>query len=350
MDKIKENFHLAQWKYYKENNLHIGRKNSYPFHIYAFEKEKPNDLKTIFSEVEFIKLTCNSEYYTIPVISSDNKLKDFDFDFFIDYYKKSSNDIKKQLLEKFDFYSGTFIQNTYQKFCDEIVHTNEERIALIKSFPITTLKIYNLDLSKLCDYLASYKIEENVIDTFLLNFLKARKNQIKQEGVGLEIKQFLQDKYDLPQLEKYFPFFNLLKADYEEVDIDVFENNHKYTTSSFLNIKSLIQKFSIEKWDSRKYKNHLDALCEGLVKHCKLNNFLVEDYDNMKQIIKISFFHNEDNFNLEMLKTHIIEYFQFLKINPDTVAHKDNIASWIMKNSLEQKLTDEETTVKKLKL
>lgn len=34
---IKEDFHKAQWKHYRENNLNIRRTNSHPFDIYAFK-------------------------------------------------------------------------------------------------------------------------------------------------------------------------------------------------------------------------------------------------------------------------------------------------------------------------
>lgn len=100
------------------------------------------------------------------------------------------------------------------------------------------------------------------------------------------------------------------------------------------------------------YTIRLDTLCEGLIKYYHLNNFAVEDVDKMKQIVKVSLFHNENNFNLELLNTTILEYFHFLKANPETISSTENAEKWILQKNLDKELNKDSlnTTVKKIKI
>ena len=335
-----KDFHLAQWNFFKEQGFNFFIRDGY--HVEAHPKSS-NGLGafvvTVKSFDEFEKFfKSKMEIY----ISNQ---KELNLAFFLDYYKKSED--KKFLLGVYESICDTPIKHGYLNICDTMFNKNEEKIKFIKELPISFLKAKHIKLPILENYLKKHGIDNESEESLIFDLLKARKSQIKEPAVYADIKPFLKSKYSYEQLEKYFPFFPALKADFEDVDINIFETNNKISTFTHVNLRDAVTRFGISDWKANRYYECIDKLCEGLKIIYNLDNYYISFTNKSKQIVGISFSHKNKNFNNEVLTTNILNYLNHLKLN---LEEKENIVAWLMQEKLNNNLTEKFNSKKLMKI
>lgn len=342
-----EEFHKAQWHYYKKLGLNLAQHdNAYNNRVFAYEKDEPNK-RDIYSQTDFLDIMRKSSSSHINSLGN----REVSFDFFCTFYKQTNDENKKQLIKNFYKYSGEFIYLCFDKFCEAVYDNPQDKIKFLSSVSITDLSLKNLKVNLLHEYLKNIGLENDSLDKFYINFLKARKHQIKAPKIGSPIKQFLKNQYKGEKLEKFFPFFSLLKADYEEVLVPLFENKHNFSTISFLNIRNFAQKYGIENWDSHKYLIHIENLCKGLKSYYNLDSYAIKPDFNQPRKVEISFLHSNKDFDLTLLNSSILEFFEYLKENPiEPVPNESLGLTIIMHKNMNKNISLKEEKVQKIKI
>lgn len=324
-----KDFHQAQWNFFKEKGFDFFIRDNY--HVEAHPKGSTSKMFVVavknFDEFERFFKT-KMEIY----ISNQ---KELNLIFFLEYYKKSEN--KNFLLDVYDSICDTPISQGYLNICDYMCSNNAEKIQFIKNLPTNFLWAKHIKIPVLQTYLKLHKIDDETEERLIFDLLKARKSQIKNPDVYANIKPFLKSKYSYEQLEKYFPFFPALKADFEEVDIDIFETKNKISTFTHVNLRDVVTRFGISDWKATKYYDCINELCEGLKTLYDLDNYHISFTNKPKQIIGISFSHKNKKFDKEVLTNGILDYLNHLKFNSEK---KEDIVAWLMQEKLNNGLTE----------
>ena len=329
-----KNFHQEQWQFFKKRGLSFFIRDNY--HVEAHPKDITLGMYVVaiknFEQFEKFLKTKTDVY-----ISNQAELN---LAFFLDYYKKSED--KNSLLTTYESMCDTSISQGYLKLCDHLCNNNEARIKFIKELPSSFLKTKHIKLHELENYLNKHGIDNSKQEHLIFDLLKERKIQLKDPTVYANIKPFLKSKFSEEQLKNYFSFFPALRADFEDVNIDIFEQVNKVSTFTHFNLRNAVTRFGIDDWKAITYYDCVKELCEGLKNFYKLDNCHVGFTNQSKQIIGISFSHNNKNFNNEVLTKSILSYFNHLKLNSK---NKESITSWLMQEKLNKELI-EKTSIK----
>ena len=342
-----EEFHRAQWKFYKDKSFKIGTKStSYrytsPFAYLTVNREF-NDIYNVESFIQKYK------HIDEKIIRCDTSPK-LSLEFFIYFYKNTTTENQKIMLKEYSNFSGAKITDTYMQLCDAFFDSPQEKISFIKKMPFTMLEVQYVDLPELDKQLHKLGLKDDALHQFYIDFFKPRKNQIKVPSIGSKVKSFLKSKYDENKLKAFFPFFPFLQADYQEVELDIFDNKHEICTTTFVKLKSVVQKYGIKNWKTDDYKTHLSNLCVGLKEYYNLEKFSTPE-DSSSKVLKIEFFHSNFNFTLPLLNDLVSEYFLALKINPQEPQYNQEAGlKWVRQYNLEKNLAPKQEKTKQLKI
>jgi hypothetical protein len=340
-----EEFHRAQWKFYKDRGFKIGTKRNYYGSTIAHLGEN-RDISDIYNVEPFI------QYYKgrdEKIIKCDTN-PELSLEFFIEFYKSTSTDNQKIILKDYKNFSGVKIKDTYMQLCDAFCSSSQEKIQFIKKMPFTMFEVNYVDLPEFDKQLQDLGLKDDALHQFYVDFLKPRKNQIKVPSTGAKVKSFLKSKYDEDKLEPFFPFFPFLQADFQEVALDIFDNQHELSTVSFVKLKTIVQKYGIKNWKTEDYKTHISNLCVGIKEYYKLNKALNTE-DATSKILKIEFLHSNPNFTLDLLNDLVSQYFVSLKSNPQEPKYNKEVGmKWVLQYNLQQNLDVKVEKVKQLKI
>lgn len=342
-----EEFHRAQWKFYKDKGFKIGTKiTSYGSTCPLAYLTVNREVDDIYNVESFIQKYKHRDEKTIRCDTSP----ELSLELFIYFYKNTTTENQKIMLKEYSNFSGAKIKDTYMQLCDSFCNSPQEKISFIKKMPFTMFEVEYVDLPELDKQLQNLGLKENTLHKFYVEFLKPRKNQIKVPSTGEKIKTFLKSKYDENKLEVFFPFFPFLQADYQEVSLDIFDNNHEICTTTFIKLKSVVQKYGIKNWKTDDYKTHLSNLCVGLEKYYKLEKFNITENLSSK-VLKIEFFHSNFNFTLPLLNNLVNEYFLALKSNSQDPKYNEDVGlNWVRQYNLEKNLAPKQEKTKQLKI
>lgn len=338
-----EEFHRAQWKFYKDRGFKIGvGRISQPV-AHLNEDREINDFYNIDQLIARYK--GREEKYirheTLPELS---------LEFFIDFYKNTSEDNKKILLKDYSNFSGVRIKDSYTILCDSLCNSPQEKIFFLKKLPFTVFEAKYIELHEFDKQLENLGLKDNALHRFYVDFFKPRKNQIKVPSTGVKVKSFLKAKYEEDKLEAFFPFFPFLQADYKEVDLDIFNNQHEFNTTTFVKLKAVVQKYGIKNWKTDDYKTHLSNLSNGIKEYYKLQSFKNEE-DSFSKVLKIEFLHSNSQFNISLLNNLISEYFVSLKSNPQNPTFNKEVGlTWVLQYNLSKNLEIKNEKNKLLKI
>lgn len=284
-----------------------------------------------------------------PIVFS-NKNSSIGLDSMINFYNSCTDPTyKEQILDLIPYCSGNLNKN-YLHFFNQINGDNKDLITVIKKIPIYHLEANTLCLDILNDFLEKKQISPQDIDTFFLSFLKKRKKQLQNPVIGLDVKNFLLKKYfnNMPQLTLYFPFFPNLKNEFEISNIDIFNTSYPYDIYLEVSIDSMKNKFFIPKWNSFDYFVAIHEFTNGVKEHFQLEKASYQEKVNNSDIICIVYEHTNEQFNKPLLKNIFLEFFNFLKIEPDFNIQAKNISHWINYNTLQNTLVINNNHKKKI--
>ncbi len=194
-----EDFHRAQWKFYKDRGFKIGTKKT----TYGYTAP----IAYLTDSREF-NHTYNVENFVQQYRGRDEKIircdtnQELSLEFFIDFYKTTSEENKKILSKYYSDFSGVKIKDTYMKLCDALCNSSQEKIHFIKKMPFTMFEVKYVDLPEFDKQLQSLGLKDDALHQFYVDFLKPRKNQIKVPSTGAKGKSFLKSKYEEDNINK----------------------------------------------------------------------------------------------------------------------------------------------------
>lgn len=355
MDII-EKFKEAQFNYLKARGFLffvLQHNKSYrTSHIIYAAKKKPNIKEhSVVDEIlnfnDFSKYDLN--YSCINVLDPiANK------DFFLDYFKNNQKERKQLLRSTWRIMNGFDLKDYYPEILSIEKHSNIQTfIKFFNScFSVTEWKALRVPLENLHEcLLKTWNQDESYL--FWLNFFKARKSQTKNHNIAPKVAEFLLETFkDQKQIETFFPFFPFLRAKFETIEADIFENEYEFTTVLSLNLKKMFDTFCITDYSRHSYAEAIKSFMYGVQEFYDLD--YVEDvYENRQRgSLHVTFYHNNSNFTFKDGKRLIVDFFNHLKINhPDTL-DTVFVVKWLefdqLNNSLKIKPNNHIQKVKKI--
>ncbi len=333
MEELIKSYKIKQYEYLteKKNKYFIfgNRKNRNNFIIIS-AKVVPilNDyvfIRTIENKDDFLK---NIPYIPIETFrSTDNKEWFLKLFFSINpKQRKKLLEIKYRILNSFDFntYYIDFIENSGYK------NIKEFNTYFKESFSISFWKADKIPLEKIQESLIKIFSHSDTL-LFWHVFFKSRKNQIKNVNFSHYASKFLIKEFgeEPTQVSSFFSIFPYLKSQYIDIPPDIFDEELNHSIILPINLKKMIDTFCIPGFTKEKYGTHLIYLSKALSSYYELE-FYEFNYKN-KQLgnIHLSFYHNNSNFEINLVKNKIIEYFSYLKTNYDKINNEEHVLKWL---------------------
>jgi hypothetical protein len=333
MEELIKSYKIRQYEYLTEKKylyfIFGNRKNINNLIIIA-AKAVPilNDyvfIRKIEDQDDFLK---NIPYIPVETFRSlDNK------EWFLNLFfsitpkqRKKLLEIKYRILNSFDF-------NTY--YIDFIEKSGYQNI---KEFNIYFKDSFSISFWK-ADKIPLEKIQKSLIkifshsDTFLFwhVFFKSRKNQIKNVNFSPYLSKFLIEEFgsEPNKINSFFTIIPHLKSQYIDIPPNIFDEEFQYSLTLPINLKKMIEVFCIPGFTKEKYGTHTLYLIKALSRYYELE-FYELNYKN-KQLgnIHVSFYHNNSQFEINIVKNTIIEYFSHLKTNYDKINNEEQILKWL---------------------
>lgn len=294
-----------------------------------------SDKKEIFEHIRY--------GYNKPELSEE---------FFYLFYNKYPK-YHKELLKESYYYFCVDIKKNLNTFISNTSKNYKEAEKNLLDYPISVLTATTLDLNVLNKKLKSLGGNDEQLFNFWLSFFKARKNQIQTPKVSPIVADFLSSQFEYEQLEKFFPFFTYLQAKYEDIEPDIFDGEHKYATSVFVNLKKMSKVFGLDNWSYDQFESGLKVFMVAIKKYYKLEEALFADISRAKKLFNMGFFHNNENFNRDLLKSRIVQLFNSFKLNNKESKDLTDefLQSWLAQQELQDSLAHKtEHKAKKMKI
>ncbi len=273
-------------------------------------------------------------------------------EYFYIFYNKYPK-YRKEILKESYCYFNIKIGKNLPTFLAKTSKNYDEAANNLLGFPISVLTTTTLDFNILDKKLKSLGGTEEQLLSFWLSFFKARKNQIQNPKISPIVSDFLSSRFEHEQLEHFFPFFTYLEAKHKDVEPDIFDSEYKFTTSTFINLKKMAKVFALDDWSYDNFETALNLFSIGIRTHFKLEESLFSDMNRSKKIFNIGFFHNNENFDQELLKSRIVQLFKSFKVNKTTTKDltPNFFKSWLLQQDLQDKLSQKtDSKTKKMKL
>lgn len=341
----------------------VRKDGSYKKPIYSYPRDKEKELFNEFSWLRNLNVQeITSQDYFSRLIN-ENKIKELVFpqkndemflEFFVNFYHKCSTEEKKEILKNIDNFVGYNDKWPCSVFkMLESPKTNEKEVFFILlNIPVSELTIYGLSLTDLDNIITKKKLNQEEVDKFYVKFLKARKNQIKHANIGPRVKQFLMDKYgqDEEKLKPYFPFFNPIKEEFQEVELNIEEEVSEYITATRINCRKASQLICIPSLTEYLLKLEIQSFCAGLQKYKNFEKVVLDECASAKGIIEVRTY-SSFPFAKEELTELIKGFLRFKKVNQDMQTTPESVQAWLLKQDLQKQLPNKENqTAKRMRI
>lgn len=259
---------------YKEK----ARKATLAEFIETINPEKSNDLYTSHLPTEFKFNFFNH---------LKNKYKDEDFFKQIGY-------IHPDWIKSLEHYFQ-LIEQSYPNALDKLNSLNNWRVTI-------------REIEKLDQLLMQSYNEKQIYDFYKTFLLKFKKTLI----LNIEIGDFLLKKYnyDENKLRYFFPFFNKVKNNFEQLNYDFIKRPYKHIEVLEINESKLKKDFACFRLFMPMYINYLSLLQEQNL----FKKFKQSEANSAKQIYDIMFYSDEP-INLPLIIEKSQQYFKFAKDN-----------------------------------
>lgn len=313
-----------------------------------FFKNNPNKYEKFYSEKDCLDFIVNNSEKKISVPTNINIV----IDFFIKKFNESNKEDKSFLAKNIADTAGNLWNKNLIKILTEINISSKELISTINQIPISVWEATSVNLNEL-DSCLSKQVKSEDLDSFYIKFFKARKNQLKHSKVGPIVRDFLIEKYGREEkiLKPYFDFFNYIKDEFCEIELNFQEMNTKNTISTRINCRKASQLLCMDGFNEVKIREEVSKFVYAFKAYKQIEQLIIDDYDKSKAVIEIRIYTDSD-LTQEDLNKEIKEFLLFKKRNPDLETTKENIEKYLMKKDLDILLPNntQGSTVKKIKI
>lgn len=230
-----------------------------------------------------------------------------------------------------------------------LTKNKQEFIDFFSGFSIRDATLGRINLNELHTLLEQKGFTDKEKDKFFLSFIKQRKNQTKDTHVSTNAKDFLISYYqDVEQLKAFFPYFPLLKGQFEEVAHDFEEESYSLTTSLFVNLKKMVTSFPREKTGPREMHSHLCYLARALSETYGGTYRVYEETTNA--LSRVVLYHDNPILTQELMRQNLIDCFKMFSEHADVRVTTDLIKTFLFKKTLDKTLPDKTFTPKSRKI
>ena len=267
------------------------------------------------------------------------------FYLFLNKYPKLRKDVLKE-----GYYTYRYnLKKDYQSILNHISKDGKEILKNVSLFTISNWTVDLIDLNEVDTYLVSKGAAEQDLFSFWIDFLKSRKNQIKQPQSAPKIAKFLENKFSEQKLESFFPFFDYLHNQYHDVEPDIYDKEYNFTTDILINLKKIAQFFAINNFDSNDYYQASSSFMKAFKKEYEIEDAWINELNPQKKTYGLSFHHNKPTFTKDLLKKRFTQYFKEIKLNPNAYEQsKDEFAlKWLQALNLRESLSNQSESIKK---
>ena len=275
--------------------------------------------------------------------------KRFKEEFFIHSYNKYP-EYQKLLLAnytKFKVIDTTENEDHFFNIIDLVAKTKKEKAQTLAKFPISSTPITIISLEKIQTYLRDNDFTKEEIDKFLLSYLKARKNQLKDARTAEYAKEFLINKYNDEQLQPYCDFFPFLKSLFELPPVDFIRNQENLSTVIIVECKKMKDSFLLSGWNVDNYQTSLKPIIKALCTKYNLSKGYSTEFDKSQIIEQIIFLHDNPEFTKKVFEEDVTKFFTYMHQNVDTNTKKtitsDDVLyyfnTWLVNENLYNKLS-----------
>lgn len=352
--ELKKIVSLAQYDYFSNLGIKffaVKEKQKWGNHTMESTYIGPNqsDIKASVSNLISIKEISRDEHIYTRYYQNSNKYPSLDKDFFIDFFCKNPK-FHNELFKDVFKYNGFSPKSDYKLLITKLIEHNLDPLKAISVFPIKQWEINVKNIKEFDDYLVNKHINETSLHNFWQKFIIKRKSQIKTTADAYEITEFLMEKYN-GQESLLKPFFNdipLLKSKFQQVELDVFEQEPRYTTSVLVNNKKLMKLLGLKNWDFSNYENTLSSMGYGFAKFYQCEAQIYHE-SKSKKTMRLCLIHNDEKINQDLIKENIKNFYYFLKTNQDYEISAQSVCKWMEQHQLQQALTNKKSETIKTK-
>jgi hypothetical protein len=358
MDEFKKEFTSQLYDYYLSHNQKIfsvsfsGARQTYTV---ANDKHSNFVVNGRYRE-EYPEYSKNKEDFQsklwehqyCPVTIDDSNIK---HDFRLQFFDKNPK-LQKDFLKFYGNIVGS-IPTTYQEFLDSLVRNPKEAISIILKFPVSVWGCSSVPLEDLHDYLKDKGATQPELEKFFFSFLKARKTHVNDQYSGPKARDFLVSflKGDLSKLEAYFDFFPLIKKEYCDIKLEIFEEEPQFSTHLLFNCKKIKKSVGMDNWTDKDYSNSLGHIVRVTKTKHNLDKALVVCQNGFEQVYQVSLYHNNPDFNTEKFKKTVNDFYTYFKEHSQEQLTDTFVDAWATQYWLQQALpTKLDTVTKKHKI
>ncbi len=361
--KLNEDFVLSFYRDLKEKGYQLYKGyTTYAGRIFACQKGQEKELKQgwfdnfshekIHNEALLLEFVKNYNIHHINL--TNEKEQNVPLDFFIDYYQHTSSENQLQMFKLFEKFTGVnFNTDSLTYVLDRISNNSKEILTNLSKIPVSVLDIFTISVDDIHNYLKTKNIEAEDLDKFYVKYFKARKNQIKYPHTGPKVKDFLLNLYgrDEEKLSPYFPFFNHIKQEFDEIPWEVDEMKSPYVVAIRINCRKASQILCIPNFHETQIENEIQSFLYGFKSYKNLDEISMEDVDKNKKIVEFRCY-SQEPINQAELNNLIKDYLYFKRDNLAVETNRSNVAKWLMERDLRVQLSENAniTTTKKLKI
>lgn len=329
--------------------------------------KKYNDgyFSNIYSSDKLLELYGFTHHDLMPAIKliSPEETKKLKEDFLVHCYKKYP-EYQKSLLGHYSNFKVVLEHEiTKEDFffytIDLLANTKKEKAQTLAKFPIGLIDVTAISLNKIESYLKTNGFTEEEFDKYILSFIKARKNQLKDPKKAEHVKDYLIGKYQDDKLMTYCEFFPFLKSLYTLPPVDFIYNKESLSTVIIIECKKMKDSFLLSGWDTEDYQGSLKHIVKAFVEKYDLSKGYCNEFDKSQKIEEIIFLHDNAEFNKQIFEQAVTKYFRYMNEHVDTIKKRsitsndvlDYFNNWLPKETLYNKLLNDmpnkDTVVKK---
>lgn len=275
---------------------------------------------------------------------------DFKSNFFIYMFNKYKNDlvVQQELLESF----GSYINKDSKIGLSILNKVCGDNKSLIKSLNITAINnIKNFDLkdTDMNDFDALFKsrsVSADIVEKFYFRFFKSRKTSLKNAFIGPKIKDFLMEKYngDRKKLEPYFPFFNNIKYEFEDLSLNIAQPGTEHVCAVRINSRELSQTLCLPGFNEGGIHLLIKKLCQGLSEVLS-SQFVCDDINRSKSLYEYRFYSKKE-LKQEEIVSIIKDFLLFKKSNLELDVDESVVSKWYFERELRKDLDVSKTNSK----
>lgn len=309
--------------------------------------------------------TLNYIHISAPLYETFSDIKNFDIG--LKYYPVEVLNIFSIICKNNNEYTSFIIKNNKNiflsardeifSFIKSISNNKKEFIRNFKMLPKSAVTIFSINAKKIGELTDFFNLTFEEKDNLIFDFFHKREKQFSKNlnyhtaDKLRSIKDFLLEVYDndVDKTIKYLEFLPLLKEDSRNPeDINIFKENS--SISIFIDLKKIFTNFPIAKWSMKyNYIPKIEQICHIIKDYYQLDEIIINNHRN--KIFNITYFQSNNLYSEEKLKNDFIAMMLYVQKNNNISRDelKDFFKSYVLKHSLEKKLS-EEKNIKKTSL